>query len=168
MMVTNIRGHFKDVRGSMTFDPDDPVQSSTEVTIDTRSLWTGEAARDAHLRSVDFLDVERYPEITFRGDQVTVFSENEYAVAGELTIRGITRPTMLQVRYLGEWRTPWVEDGVNKGIRTRAGFVATAAINRQDFGITWSAIIEKGGLVVGNAVTIAIDVEAVSDDQSAP
>jgi len=163
MMVTSIRGHFKDVRGSLVFDPDDLTKSSTDVTIDTRSLWTGETARDAHLRSPDFLDVERFPEITFRGDRVTVLSENEYELGGELTIKGVTRPTMLQVRYLGKWRTPWVEDGVNKGLRTRAGFVATTEINRHDFGITWSATIENGGLVVGNTVTITIDVEAVSD-----
>jgi polyisoprenoid-binding protein YceI len=165
MMITDIRGHFKDVRGSLVFDPGDLTHASTEVTIDARSLWTGEAVRDAHLRSADFLDVERFPEIIFRGDQLTALSENEYDLGGELTIRGVTRPTTLHVRYLGKWRIPWLEDGVNKGLRTRGGFVATTEINRQDFGITWSATIEKGGLVVGNTVAITIDVEAVSDSE---
>ena len=115
MMVTNVRGHFKDVHGSLVFDPEDPTKSSTEVTIDARKIWTGEPARDEHLRSADFLDVENFPEITFRGQQVTLVGEHDYQVTGDLTIRGVTRPAVLDVRYLGEWQTPWWEDGVNKG-----------------------------------------------------
>jgi polyisoprenoid-binding protein YceI len=129
MMVTNVRGHFKDVHGSLVFDPKDPTKSSTEVTIDARKIWTGEPARDEHLRSADFLDVENFPEITFRGQEVILVGENDYQVTGDLTIRGVTRPAVLDVRYLGQWQTPWWEDGVDKGPKTRAGFVATTKIN---------------------------------------
>jgi polyisoprenoid-binding protein YceI len=163
MMVTNVRGHFKDVHGSLIFDPENITKSSTEVTIDTRNIWTGEAARDDHLRSPDFLDAERFPHITFRGNQVTVVSEHEYQVSGDLTIRGVTRPATLDVRYLGQWQTPWWEDGVDKGPKTRAGFVAMTKINRQDFGVSWNSNLDKGGIVVGNTVAITIDAEAILD-----
>jgi polyisoprenoid-binding protein YceI len=164
MMVTNVRGHFKDVHGSLVFDPEDPTKSSTEVTIDARKIWTGEPARDAHLRSADFLDVENFPEITFRGNQVTLIGENDYQVTGDLTIRGTTRPATLDVHYLGRWQTPWWEDGVDKGPRTRAGFVAKTEINRQDFGVSWNDTMDKGGIVVSNTLEITIDAEAIFED----
>src|SRR2546425_4628903 len=118
MMVTNVRGHFKDVHGSLVFDPDDPTKSSTEVTIDARKIWTGEPARDDHLRSADFLDVEKFPEITFRGNQVTLLGENDYRVAGDLTICGGTRPAKLDTRYPGAWETPRGGEEGNKGPTT--------------------------------------------------
>jgi polyisoprenoid-binding protein YceI len=163
MMVTNVRGHFKDVHGSLIFDLENITKSSTEVTLDSRKIWTGEPGRDDHLRSPDFLDAERFPQITFRGNQVIVVSEHEYQVSGNLTIRGVTRPATLDVRYLGQWQTPWWEDGVDKGPKTRAGFVATTKINRQDFGVSWNANLDKGGIVVGNTVAITIDAEAILD-----
>jgi polyisoprenoid-binding protein YceI len=165
MMVTYVRGHFKDVHGSLVFDPEDPVKSSTEVTIDARKISTGEPARDDHLRSADFLDAEHFPEITFRGNQLTVLTGHEYQVTGDLTIRGVTRKAVLDVRYLGQWQTPWWEDGVNKGPRTRAGFVATTKINRQDFGVSWNDTMDRGGIVVGNTVEITIDAEAILEDE---
>lgn len=164
MMISKVRGHFKDVHGSLVFDQEDPAKSSTEVTIDARKVWTGEPARDEHLRSADFLDVEHFPEITFRGNQVTLIGEHDYQVTGELTIRGVIRPVTLDVRYLGRWETPWWEDGVNKGPRTRAGFFATTKINRQDFGVSWNDIMDKGGIVVGNILEITIDVEAILEE----
>lgn len=163
MMVTNVRGHFKDVHGSLVFDPGDPTKSSAEVTIDARKIWTGEPARDGHLRSADFLDVEHFPEITFRSNQVSLLGEHEYQVMGELTIRGVTRQATLDVRYLGHWQTSWWEDGVNKGPKSRAGFVATTTINRQDFGVAWNDIIDRDGIVVSNTVAIKIDVEAIRE-----
>jgi len=161
MMVTHVRGYFKDVHGTLEFDLKDPSRSAVEVVIDARKIWTGEPARDAHLRSADFLDVENFPEITFRGNQVTVIGEADYHVAGDLTIRGIKRPVTLEVHYLGEWQTPWWEDGVDKGPRIRAGFVARTTINRQEFGVSWNAQMDKGGIVVGNIVEITIDAEAI-------
>src|SRR5437870_3047081 len=165
MMVTYVRGHFKDVHGSLNFDPEDPAKSSVEVTIDARKIRTGEPARDTHLRSADFLDAENFPEITFRGREVTVIGEVDYRVTGELTIRGKTKPVELDVHYLGQWETPWWEDGVNKGPKTRAGFVAKTSINRQDFGVSWNDVMDKGGIVVSNIVDITIDAEAILEDE---
>lgn len=161
MMVSYVRGHFKDVHGKLNFDPKDPSDSSVEVAIDARKIWTGEPQRDEHLRSPDFLDVENFPEITFRGNQVELTGENDYRVTGALTIRGITRSVTLNVRYLGQWQTPWWEDGVDKGPKTRAGFVATTSINRHDFGVSWNEKLDHGGLIVGTTVEITIDAEAI-------
>src|SRR5437879_4137005 len=124
MMVTYVRGHFKDVHGALNFDPQNPAASAVEVTIDARKIWTGDPARDDHLRSADFLDAENFPEITFRGNQVVVIGEVDYRVTGQLTIRGASNPVTLEVHYLGQWQTPWWEDGADKGPKTRAGFVA--------------------------------------------
>src|SRR5712692_4518871 len=161
MMVTYVRGHFKNVRGTVVFDPANPRAASVAVTIDATGIWTGEPERDAHLRSADFLDVENYPEITFKGNQVDLIGENEAMLTGDLTIRGVTRTATVDVRYLGQWQTPWREDGVDKGPKTRAGFVATTTINRHDFGVSWNASLEKEGVVVGNTVEITIDAEAI-------
>ena len=161
MMVTHVRGHFKDVHGTLVFDLKDPARSSVEVVIDAGKIWTGEAARDAHLRSADFLDVENFPEIRFISNQVNVIGEVDGQVNGNLTIRGVTRPVTLEVHYLGQWLTPWWEDGVDKGPMIRAGFVAKTAINRHDFGVSWNDKMDKGGIVVSNIVEITIDAEAV-------
>ena len=161
MMVSHVRGHFKDVHGTLNFDPKSPADSSVEVMIDARKIWTGEPARDAHLRSADFLHVENFPEISFAGNEVIVIGEVDCQVNGNLTIRGVTRPVTLEVHYLGQWLTPWWEDGVDKGPRRRAGFVAKTTINRQDFGVSWNDKLDKGGIVVGDTVEIIIDAEAI-------
>jgi len=161
MMVTYVRGHFKNVRGVLVYDPANPCASSVEATIDAAGIWTGEPERDAHLRSADFLDVEHHPEITFKGDKVELPGANDVDITGDLTIRGITRALTLHVRYLGQWQTPWWEDGVDKGPKTRAGFIATAVIDRFDFGVSWNAPLQNGGVVVGSAVDITIDAEAI-------
>ncbi|MGH9509828.1 MAG: YceI family protein [Terriglobales bacterium] len=161
MMVTYVRGHFKNVRGSLQFDPENPTAASVEVIIDAAGLWTGEPDRDAHLRSADFLDVEKHPQITFRGGEVEVMGGHDYVVTGNLTIRGVTREAQLKVRYLGQWQTPWWEDGVDKGPKTRAGFWAETTINRHDFGVSWNSTLDRGGVVVGDTVEIVIDAEAI-------
>jgi polyisoprenoid-binding protein YceI len=107
------------------------------------------------------LDVEHFPEITFTSSAVRLLSSTEAFVSGALTIRGITKPTTLDVHYLGQWETPWWEDGVDKGPRTRAGFVATARIDRHDFGVSWNGLLARGGIVVGHEVLITIDAEAI-------
>lgn len=161
MMVTYVRGHFKNVHGSLEFDPNLPALSRVEAVIDARGLWSGEADRDAHLKSPDFLDVERFPEIRFHGSQVRLRGPNEAVVHGDLTIRGVTKAVSLEVHLLGSWQTPWWEDGVDKGPRTRAGFLATTRINRHDFGVSWNASLDQGGVVVGDEVAITIDAEAI-------
>jgi len=161
MMVTWVRGHFKDIHGTLDFDPENPRKASAEVTIDARQLWTGEPDRDKHLKSADFLDVETHPTITFRGRGVVLCGADEARFAGDLTIRGVTRPVTLDVRPLGQWQTSWWEDGVDKGPKTRAGFVATTRINRQDFGVSWNDVLDRGGVVVGDDVHITVDAEAI-------
>ena len=161
MMVTLVRGHFKDIHGTLVFDPADPAATSVEVTIEAAGIWTGEAARDAHLKSEDFLDVEKHPKITFAGKQIELAGAAEAVLTGELTIRGITRTVPLRVHYLGQWQTPWWEDGVDKGPKSRAGFAATTTINRHDFGVSWNSALDRGGVVVGNMVEITIDAEAI-------
>ena len=163
MMVTYVRGHFKDVHGWLDFDPDDPAGARAEATIDARKLWTGEPQRDEHLRSADFLDVERFPEILFKSRQVRLCGADEAVMAGDLTIRGVTKPVDLQVRHLGRWQTPWWEDGVDKGPKVRAGFAATTRINRHDFGVSWNSVLDAGGIVVGDDVLITVDAEAILD-----
>jgi polyisoprenoid-binding protein YceI len=163
MMVTWVRGHFKNVRGTMEFDADHPAGAAVEVTIPAKELCSGEPSRDAHLRSPDFLDVERYPEIRFQGRCTEVLGPAEFTVMGDLTIRGITKTATLAVTYLGCWQTPYWEDGVDKGPITRAGFLASARINRHDFGVSWNAPLDRDGVVVGGDVFITIDVEALLD-----
>jgi len=164
MMVCYVRGHFKNIHGKLFFDPQNPRDSRLEARIDARSIWTGEPDRDAHLRSADFLDVERYPEITFAGQRVEIMGDHDYLLTGDLTIRGVTNEVTFKVRYLGQWVTPWWEGDVDKGPKTRAGFVAEATINRHDFGVSWNGALEKGGVVVGNTVEVTIDAEAIRVD----
>ena len=161
MMVTHVRGHFKNVHGMLEFDPARPDASRVEATIDAQGLWSGDPDRDAHLRSADFLDVEHFPEITFKSSAVLIMSPNEALVSGSLTIRGVTKPVSLDAHYLGQWETPWWEGGVDRGPKTRAGFVATTRVDRHDFGVSWNSALARGGLVVGHQVLITIDAEAI-------
>lgn len=161
MMVTWVRGHFKNIQGILFFDPANPRATSVEVTIDVKGIWSGEPDRDAHLRSTDFLDAENHSQIIFKGNEVELIGEKDATLIGALTIRGVTRRVALNVRYLGQWQTPWWEGGVDQGPKTRAGFFATTTINRLDFGVSWNAPLEKHGVVVGNTVEITIDAEAI-------
>jgi polyisoprenoid-binding protein YceI len=163
MMVTWVRGHFKNIHGTLEFDPEKPEASSAEATIDARGLWSGEPDRDKHLKSADFLDVEKHPTIRFVSRGVELVGDHDARVTGDLTIRGVTRSVLLDVQYLGQWPTPWWEDGVDKGPKQRAGFVATTCINRQDFGVSWNSALDRGGVVVGDDVYISVDAEAIRD-----
>jgi polyisoprenoid-binding protein YceI len=156
MMITYVRGHFKNIAGTLDFDPARPDQARAEVAFDAASLWTGQPERDEHLRSEDFLDVARFPTITFRSTRVEPLARNEYRVTGDLTIRGVTRPVTLDARYLGQGRSPF-ED-------TRAGFTATTRLDRHDFGASWNSDMQDGGVVVGDEVLITIDVEAILEE----
>jgi polyisoprenoid-binding protein YceI len=161
MMVTWVRGSFKDVHGTLEWDKANPLGGSVEVIIDARRIWSGEPARDAHLASPDFLDVAAHPTIKYEGRFSDCIGQNDYRVRGELAIRGVVRPVALEVRYLGEWRTPWWEGNRDIGPKTRAGFVARSQINRHDFGVSWNSELERGGVVVGDDVFITLDVEAI-------
>src|SRR5262245_54398221 len=141
MMITYVRGTFKNLQGTLEFDPDRPVDAWTQVSIDAATLWSGEPERDEHLRSEDFLDVAHHPRIVFRSTSVVPVARNEYRVTGDLSIRGVTRAVSLDVRYLGQARSPFND--------TRIGFTATARINRHDFGVSWNADLRDTGFVVG-------------------
>lgn len=164
MMVTLVRGFFKNVSGTLEFDPENPGNLSFETQIEARTLWTGVQQRDDHLRSADFLAVDQYPLISFKSTSVQPLSEREYIVNGDLTLRGVTRNVPLEVAYHGQWETPWWEDGVNKGPRLRAGFLARTHINRYDFGVSWNDEVAKNGVVVSPRIDLTIDAEAVRED----
>ena len=161
MMVSWVRGSFKNIKGTIYFDAKEPEKSSVKLEIDAKTIWTGDAQRDDHLRSEDFLDVEKHPKISFSGDNITVLTENDFQVSGDLTIRGITKKTTLDVRYLGQWDTPWWEGNEDKGPKKRAGFVAKTKIKRHDFKVSWNSRLDRGGVVVGDELYLTIDVEAV-------
>ncbi len=156
MMVTIVRGFFKNVRGSLEFDPANPASSSVQVTLDAASFSTEEKERDEHLRSADFLDVANHPAITFKSTKVEVTGYNKCKVSGNLTIRGTTRPVTLDVEFFGPVDTPFNN--------TRMGFLATTRINREDFGVSWNAPMPSGGYVVGKDVDVTIDVEAIRSE----
>jgi polyisoprenoid-binding protein YceI len=161
MMVTWVRGSFKNIAGQLEFDPADPAKLAVETAFDASSCWTGEPARDAHLRSDDFLSCERYPQIRFKSTSVALVGSEDYRVTGDLSIRDVTCPVTLSVRYLGTWQTPWWEDGIDKGPKTRAGFTARTTIDRYDFGVNWNDDLPNGGIVVSRNVDITLDVEAI-------
>ena len=157
MMFTTVRGRFTDVRGTIRCpDEADPACASVEVEIAAASIDTGDAQRDAHLRGEDFLDVERYPTITFGSTRVERTGEDELRVVGDLTVRGVTRPVTLATTYNGRGTNPWGKEVV--------GFTAEATINRKDFGLTWNVALEAGGLLVGDKLNVLIEVQAVKQD----
>jgi polyisoprenoid-binding protein YceI len=163
MMVTWVRGLFKDVHGKLYFDWDRPLTGSFTGEIDASKIWTGEADRDAHLRSGDFFDVENHPRITFEGRFVERVGDIAFKAEAELTIRGITRSVVMDVSYLGHWKTPfWVGDE-NKGTLTRIGFEAKTRIDRHEFDVSWQDAIPGGGVVVSNEIDVIVDIEAILD-----
>jgi polyisoprenoid-binding protein YceI len=164
MMVTWVRGLFKDIHGTLELDWERCLDARFDGVIDATRLWTGEATRDAHLRSADFFDVENHPTITFKGRFTERTGSTAFKAAAELTIRGITRTVPLDIDYLGEWKTPfWVGDE-NKGELHRIGFQATTRLNRHDFGVSWQDEIPGGGVVASNEIELALDVEAILMD----
>jgi polyisoprenoid-binding protein YceI len=162
MMVSTMRGLFKNVHGSIEFDPDNPAgAAAVEAMIDAAAIWTGDDERDAHLRGADFLNVAAYPDIVFRSTEARCTGEADFQVAGDLVLRGVTRPVVLATRYLGRWQCPYWEGDRDLGPTMRIGFVATTAINRHDFGVSWNAPLDRGGRVVGDELAITLDVEAI-------
>jgi len=153
LMVSNVKGTFGKVQGSVTIDDQDITKSSVNVTIDTASIDTGVAKRDTHLRSPDFLDVAKYPTMTFVSTKVAK-NGNGLKVNGNLTLHGVTRPVVLDVHELSaESKDPWGN--------MRRGASATAKIDRKDYGLTWNKMLETGGVAVGDEVQIIIEVEMI-------
>ncbi|MFC4063037.1 YceI family protein [Planomonospora corallina] len=151
MMVSKVRGSFGEFSGSVTV-AENPLESSAELTIKTGSIDTGVADRDGHLRGDDFLAVEKFPELTFRSTRVVGHSGDEFTVAGDLTIRDVTKPVELTVEYGGAGTNPWGQEVW--------GFTITTEIDREEFGLTWNQALETGGVLVGKKVKIEIEGEA--------
>lgn len=153
MMLSNVRGEFTKFSGSATVDLENPANSFLEATIESASISTRDSNRDTHLKSADFLEVDKFPTITFRSKQIEM-RNGSALVHGELTIHGVTRPVTLDVEGpTEEVRDPWGKQ--------RVAASATATLNRKDFGLTYNAALETGGVLVGEEVKVVIDVEAV-------
>ena len=153
MMISTVRGKFNKFSGTIDFNEADPAKSTVDVSIDAASIDTRDEKRDGHLKSGDFFDVEKFPALTFKSTRVEKVSDNSGRVYGDLTIRDVTRPVVLDVEYAGQARSPWGT--------TSAGFSATTKINRKDFGLTWNVALETGGVLVGEDISIAIEAELV-------
>jgi polyisoprenoid-binding protein YceI len=154
MMISNVRGDFTKVSGTVLLDDRNPANSAVEALIDAASIDTREAQRDAHLRSADFFDVEKYPQLAFRSKSVEAAGDGELRVKGDLTIHGVTREVTLSV----EGPTPEAKDPWGN---LRIGATAATKINRKDFGLVWNVALEAGGVLVGEDVKISIDLEAI-------
>ncbi|HLY39401.1 MAG TPA: YceI family protein [Candidatus Binatia bacterium] len=152
MMVSNVRGEFRKVSGTVQGDETDPAKAKVEATIDTTSIDTRNEKRDTHLKSPDFLDTEKFPTMTFKSKKIEKTGDHRYRVTGDLTLHGVTREVALDV----EGPSAAVKDPMGN---LHVGATATAKINRQDFGITWSKALDGGGVMVGDDVDITIDVE---------
>jgi polyisoprenoid-binding protein YceI len=154
MMISNVKGQFAKVTGVLSLDESDLTESRVEVLIEAASIETRDAQRDAHLKSADFFDVEKFPTLSFKSTRIGLVRDGELAVEGDLTIRGVTRTVLFSV----EGPTPPTRDPWGN---TRVAVSATTKINRKDFGLTWNTALETGGILVGDEVTIALDVEFV-------
>jgi polyisoprenoid-binding protein YceI len=154
MMISNVKGTFQKTTGTVTIDGNDPTTAKIDATIDASSINTRVERRDADLKSPDFLDVAKYPTITFKSTKVEAAGEGKWKVTGDLTLHGVTKPVVLDVEGTG---TP-IKDPFGN---TRAGASATTKINRKDFGVAYNKALEAGGVVVGDEVSITIDVEAI-------
>ena len=154
MMISNVKGHFAKVTGTLTLDESDLTKSKVEASIDAASLETRDPQRDGHLKSADFLDVEKFPSLSFHSTNIRSLRAGELEVAGDLTIHGVTKATVFTVEGpTSPAKDPWGN--------TRVAVSATTKINRKDFGLTWNTTLEAGGILVGEEVTITLDVQFV-------
>ena len=152
LMITKVRGRFTEFEGQVVIG-DTPEQSSVDVTINPASVNSGDDRRDDHLRSPDFLDVEKYPTITFRSTQVEIGPDGSAKVTGDLTVKDVTRPVTLDVEFDGASPDPWGGQ--------RLGFTASTEIDREDWGLTWNVALETGGMLVGKKIRLEFNVQAV-------
>jgi polyisoprenoid-binding protein YceI len=152
LMITTVKGRIADVEGTIEIDEKNPRNSSVEAVLKAASIDSRTTQRDDHLRSGDFLNVEKFPEIRFRSTKIEGGRE-EFKLTGDLTIRDVTKPITLDVTFEGETKDPWGGE--------RAGFSAKGKIDRRDFGLTWNQVLEAGGVAVGNEIKINVEVEAI-------
>ena len=154
MMISNVKGQFAQVSGVLVLDEKDLTHSRVEASIDGASINTRDSQRDTHLKSADFLHVEKFPTLSFKSARINHAADADLAVTGDLTIRGVTRP----VTFTVEGPTPPAKDPWGNA---RLGLSASTKINRKDFGLTWNTALETGGILVGDEVTITLDVQFV-------
>ena len=152
-MITKVRGAFNEVEGSGQFDPQNPEASTISVTIQTASVDTRNADRDAHVRGADFLDVEAFPTLTFVSTAIASTGGDDFDITGDLTIKDVTRPVTFSVELTGTVVDPWGN--------TRVGLEGSAVVNRKDWGLTWNAALEAGGILVSDKVTLELEISAV-------
>ncbi|MEB3236431.1 MAG: YceI family protein [Candidatus Sericytochromatia bacterium] len=154
LMVSNVRGSFPAIKGSVVYDAAHPEKSTVEATIDVSSVDTGNAKRDGHLKSPDFFDVEKFPTMTFQSTRVVKATKDGLSVLGNLTLHGVTKPVTLQVALPAKAaKDPWGN--------MRTGTEATTHIDRRDYGLTWNKNIETGGVLVGEDIAITLEVELI-------
>jgi polyisoprenoid-binding protein YceI len=151
LMIATVKGRFAGVEGTVSLDDADPSAARVEVTIDVSSLDTREAQRDAHLRSADFFDVEKYPHLTFTATRIVDRKGNAFKLAGELGMHGVTRPVVLDVIEEGKAKDPWGGE--------RLAVTATTKVKRSDFGLTWNQALETGGVLVGDDINVLLELE---------
>ena len=154
MMIANVKGQFGKLTGRLTLDESELTKSRAEAWIEAASIETRDPQRDAHLKSADFLDVEKFPTLSFKSTDINLVRDGELAVRGDLTIHGVTRRVLVMV----EGPTPPTKDPWGN---TRVAVSASTKINRKEFGLTWNAALETGGILVGDEVTITLEVEFV-------
>ncbi len=152
MMFSTVKGSFSGVSGTITLDEENIANSSVTVEIDASTINTRDEKRDAHLRSADFFDVEQYPTITFTSTKVEP-NGDDLRITGDLTMHGVTMPVVLEAEFTGRGMSPFGMEVI--------GYTAKTKINRSDFGLTWNAALETGGVLVGDEIKITIDIEAV-------
>jgi polyisoprenoid-binding protein YceI len=152
-MVAKVRGSFNEFEGSGYFDAEDPANSTLQLTIQAASIDTRNADRDAHLRGNDFFDMEQYPQITFASTAVEQVDSETYRVTGDLTMKGVTRPVTVELEYTGAAVDPYGNQ--------RIGLEGKAVVNRKDWGISWNAALETGGVLVSEKVTLEFEVSAI-------
>ena len=158
MVISEVEGQFNNFDFSLENEGDDLTTSQIELTIDTNSIDTRNDDRDNHLRSADFFEVKKYPEIKFKSTSIKKINNEKYRLMGDLTIRNITRPIELDVTYGGQIKDPWGN--------TRAGFNVRGNLNRFDYGLKWNKLIETGGAVVGKNININCDIEIIKNEET--
>jgi polyisoprenoid-binding protein YceI len=164
MMVTWVRGAFKDVHGKLEFDWEHCLDSTFTGWADADRLWTGEPDRDAHLKSADFFDTENHSRIVFDGRLTKRVGDIHFRALAAVTIRGNTRPIGFEVTYTGLWETPFWAGDENRGTMRRIGFEGRTVVDRHDFGVSWQDHIPGGGVVVSDQIDVVLDVEAIALD----
>ncbi len=155
-IFSRVHGRFNDFAGTITFDETNPAAIAVDATAEAKSISTDNERRDGHLRSADFFAVDSFPTLSFKSTKVTAAGKNKYKVAGNLTMRGVTKPVVFDAEFLGAGAF-----GIGgQSMGAKAGFVASAVVNRKDFGINWNKTLDNGGLMLSDEVTITLNIEA--------